>query len=235
MSATVRFSKVVASSGKPRLHTLWGPLKEDAEFQGAVKTGRVMTVRQENVGSKKDFGLIGFSDQGTAQYLIFPKPLRAFEGRRVVGIKYEVFDAPVAPVGQRKSAAAFSRATKPSKDHRPAAFGRKAAKAKPPLEIDDESLPPAPSKSVPPERVTSAQPEPNTSKPAPESSQVRSTGAHVRKRENHSARSGKEPGEPLERKAVIKEVRAALRELEAGKAVVVFRRLESLAKRLEGA
>ena len=54
----------------------------------AVRQNRVMTLNQETVGNRKDFGLVGFHPGKHASYLIFPKPLSAFNGQRM-GIKYD--------------------------------------------------------------------------------------------------------------------------------------------------
>src|SRR5688572_25315198 len=87
---TVRFAEVVAKSGAPEAYQLWLPPKQDRAFQRAAKEHRVMTIHQENVGAKKDHGTVGFLEEPQAQYLIFPKTLRAFSERKVIGINYEL-------------------------------------------------------------------------------------------------------------------------------------------------
>ena len=90
---TVRFSQVVARSGQPEVYTLWTAPEDDREFQTALKEHRVLTVHQETTGSRKDYGEVGFTKDRSGNFFIFPKSLKAFEGRRVVGVKYELLDA----------------------------------------------------------------------------------------------------------------------------------------------
>ena len=49
-----------------------------------------MTVLQETVGTKSDRGRIGFEPGPSRQFLIFPKSLRSFAGKTVIGIKYDL-------------------------------------------------------------------------------------------------------------------------------------------------
>jgi len=74
--------------------TLWGDPKEDKGFMTAVRQNRVMTVHQENVGAAKDFGVVGFSPGKNVAYLVFGRPLDAFEERRIIGIKYDLIESP---------------------------------------------------------------------------------------------------------------------------------------------
>jgi hypothetical protein len=92
--STVRFANVVKKSGKPEPYTLWTDPKKDAEFQRALKAQRVMTVHQENVGAKSDYGSVGFTGDKSASLLLFPKSLASFEGKHVVGIKYDLLESP---------------------------------------------------------------------------------------------------------------------------------------------
>jgi hypothetical protein len=87
---TVRFAEVVAHSGQPALHTPWLDPAKDPNFRRAIKDERVMTVHEENVGARKDYGAVGFHPKGHAQYLIFPKSLKRFAQARVVGVKFEL-------------------------------------------------------------------------------------------------------------------------------------------------
>ena len=52
-----------------------------------VREERVLSLKQEPTGTKKDFGTVGFLQEKYVSYLIFPKPLTPFAGKRVVGIK----------------------------------------------------------------------------------------------------------------------------------------------------
>src|SRR5436190_17884706 len=87
---TVRFSKVIDGSGKPETHLILTDPKKDKELQAAVKGERVMTVFQGAVGNKTDRGEIGFESGTSRQFLVFPKSLKKFKGKSVVGIKYEL-------------------------------------------------------------------------------------------------------------------------------------------------
>src|SRR4051794_2355682 len=91
---TVRFAEIVRTCGSPELVTLWQEPDKDHDFKSAVSGQRVMTVKQENVGTKKDFGLVGFYREASAGCLIFPKSLQPYQGKRVIGIKYELLAQP---------------------------------------------------------------------------------------------------------------------------------------------
>ena len=86
---TVRFDALVKVAGKPEQVTLWTKPEEDREFMKAVKARRVVTVIQRNVGTKKDYGLVGFFEEKNATFLVFPKSMKEPDGTKVVGIKYE--------------------------------------------------------------------------------------------------------------------------------------------------
>src|SRR4051812_9191307 len=86
---TVRFAEVVAASGRPEVHLLLLEPEKDPALQRAIKAGKVMTIHQATVGHAADYGTIGFEKVG-GQILIFPKSVKRFEGRRVVGINFEL-------------------------------------------------------------------------------------------------------------------------------------------------
>ena len=54
----------------------------------------MLTVKQETVGSRKDFGLVGFHQEPNAAYWIFPKKLDAFEDKKIIGINYDLLREP---------------------------------------------------------------------------------------------------------------------------------------------
>ena len=66
------------------------PAEKDREFQSALKAHRIMTVRQHNVGSKADAGTVGYEKNGESILLIFPRSLKQYEHRSVVGINYDL-------------------------------------------------------------------------------------------------------------------------------------------------
>jgi len=88
--ATVRFAKVVAKCGEPEAHLILMDPAKDRALQAAIKAERVLTVFQDSVGNRADHGTVGFHPGKERQYLIFPKPLRAFAGMDVIGIKYDL-------------------------------------------------------------------------------------------------------------------------------------------------
>ena len=101
---TVRFSKVVEKAGAPETYLVLMDPAKDRTLQAAVKAQRVMTVAQEAVGTKTDRGEVGFHPGRSRQFLVFPKSLRAFADRDVVGIKYELLSSPDVPKGKRAAA-----------------------------------------------------------------------------------------------------------------------------------
>src|SRR5687768_9474237 len=89
MGETVRFTEVVKIAGPPEIYLPLADPKHDRNFMRAVKDQRVLSLKQEPTGTKKDFGTVGFVREKFVSYLIFPKSLARFEGRRVIGIKYD--------------------------------------------------------------------------------------------------------------------------------------------------
>jgi hypothetical protein len=81
-----RFSEVVEKAGQPEPYTLWQKPTADRHLQTALKNHRVMTIQQTESGT--EFGIVGFKQSKTASYLIFPKSLKRFEDKRIVGIKW---------------------------------------------------------------------------------------------------------------------------------------------------
>ena len=92
---TVRFSKVLEACGKPDIHLLLIDPAKDKTLQAAIKSDRVMTLYQQSGGT--DHGIVGFEQGRSRQFLVFPKPLKPFQGQRIVGIKYELLEDAPAP------------------------------------------------------------------------------------------------------------------------------------------
>src|SRR5262245_34897189 len=101
MMGAVRFSKIVEAVGKPMVHTLWIDPAKDPVLQKAIKANRVMTIHQRPDGTKTDYGTIGFEKNVPGQVLIFPKSVRSFADKRVVGVKYDLLEWAAAPKGQQ--------------------------------------------------------------------------------------------------------------------------------------
>jgi len=83
---TARFSQVVEKCGGPQIYTLWQKPAADRHFQSQVKNNRVMTVQKSE--SRTDFGIVGFKERKGATYLVFPKSLKRFVDKRIVGIDW---------------------------------------------------------------------------------------------------------------------------------------------------
>ena len=47
-----------------------------------------MTVLKSESGN--DFGIVGFKESKEARYLVFPKSLKRFENKRIVGINWDL-------------------------------------------------------------------------------------------------------------------------------------------------
>ena len=85
---TIRFTEVVDRAGPPEVYTLWMKPKADRHFQSLIKNHRVMTVQQSDAGT--DFGIPEFCERTGARYLVFPKSLKRFAEKRVIGINWEL-------------------------------------------------------------------------------------------------------------------------------------------------
>jgi hypothetical protein len=85
---TIRFSQIVEKCGQPNVFILWQKPAADRHFQTQLKNNRVMTVQKSEGGT--DFGIIDFKERKGARYLVFPKSLKQFADRRVIGIDWTV-------------------------------------------------------------------------------------------------------------------------------------------------
>jgi hypothetical protein len=85
---TKRFADVIDSAGKPEPYTLWQKPAQDQHLQSEIKNNRVMTILKTE--ASREFGMVGFKAQKGASYLIFPKALKRFENRRIVGINWDL-------------------------------------------------------------------------------------------------------------------------------------------------
>ena len=113
---TVRFTQVVDRCGAPEAHLVLMDPTKDRALQSAVKAHRVMTVFQESVGTKADRGEIGFHPGPGRQFFVFLKSLKSFEGRSVVGIKYDLISSPELPKRERAKALRPSKMAKPKRN-----------------------------------------------------------------------------------------------------------------------
>jgi hypothetical protein len=120
-TGTARLEQLIKASGQPEAVTLWTKPEDNPQFMRAVKERRVLTVLQQNVGTKKDYGLVGFFPKDLAAFWIFPKPLKLPDETKVIGIKYERL-APSKPKGPLY---------KPKKKERPPGIPLKGGSQKP--------------------------------------------------------------------------------------------------------
>lgn len=143
---TVRFAKVVEKCGEPESYLLLMDPAKDRTFQSAIKAERVMTVLQPTVGTKADRGEIGFEPGPARQFLVFPKTLRAFKGRTVVGIKYNLLQADETSKGERAPASQPEKKRKhePAKKEKP----QPVAKSEPKVVAPVPKQPPEPEKLI---------------------------------------------------------------------------------------
>ena len=83
---TARFSQIIETCGKPQVYTLWQKPSADRHLQAQIKKNRVITILKSESGT--DVGIIGFKESREARYLIFPKSLKRFAEKRIVGIDW---------------------------------------------------------------------------------------------------------------------------------------------------
>jgi hypothetical protein len=83
---TARFAQVVEKCGKPQVYTLWQKPSADRHFQSQIRNNRLMTIQKSESGT--DFGIVGFKERKDARYLVFPKSLKRFADKRIVGIDW---------------------------------------------------------------------------------------------------------------------------------------------------
>jgi hypothetical protein len=83
---TARFALVVEKCGKPQVYTLWQKPSADRHLQSQMKNNRVMTILKSDSGT--DFGVIGLKESKESRYLIFPKSLKRFADKRIIGIDW---------------------------------------------------------------------------------------------------------------------------------------------------
>ena len=82
----VRFAQVIEECGEPGVYTLWQRPGADRYFQSQIRNNRVVTLQKS--GSGTEFGIVGFKQRKGATYLVFPKSLKRFAGKRIVGINW---------------------------------------------------------------------------------------------------------------------------------------------------
>jgi hypothetical protein len=207
---TVRFTQVVERSGQPAVHAFWVAPEKDREFQRALKTHRVLTVAAIGKG-KADAGHVGFENYTPgAQVLIFPKSLRPFEGAKIVGVKFDMVSQPETVAA--KPADVFADRTR---RHR----------ARPSSHLRGD--PPRRDSGEPPQVV--AKDRRDASKPADAppvlSDQTRAAAAARPPAAKRIRQARQRAAEAPSADLLVREIKAALKELKAGKAVAAYERL----------
>jgi hypothetical protein len=209
--STVRFSKVIEACGKPEFHLLLIDPAKDKTLQAAIKSDRVMTLYQQS--GETDHGIAGFEQGRSRQFLVFPKPLKAFQGQRIVGIKYELLEDAPTP----KPEPATKEPAEPPQESTSSKKGSEPAKR-----ADPQTVPP---------KAVAAKPK-ETDRVEEKARDSRNSGADS---EDKIVRFQKP--QPVEQRVAasagdIKElkrrVREAMEALEAGKQVVAFNLLKSI-------
>lgn len=153
-----------------------------------------MTIHQQNVGTKKDHGTVGFSEESHAQYLIFPRSLRTFSDRKIIGVNYDLLAKDSRPVAASRESGRPKRRT------------TAAVKPKKRAANDDEKV-----------VAFAPEPEPETN-PAPAETKVaKATAPSLRAEEKRAAAADKR---------LLAVMRQAMKDLDAGKAVAAYKRLE---------
>jgi len=87
---TARFSQVIEKCGRPQVYTLWQKPAADRHLQAQIKNSRVMTIQKSESGT--DFGIVDFKGSKGATYLAFPKSLKRFADKRIIGIDWAFVD-----------------------------------------------------------------------------------------------------------------------------------------------
>jgi hypothetical protein len=139
MAKTIRFSALVEESGRPHIATLWVDPEKDPSFSKAIKENRVLTVHDDPASHKKEYGSIGFQREHGATYLVFPRPLPKAEAR-IVGINYELTEAPPPPPKDLVSQVRVKPKKKEKADAKPKAEPPKPEPPKPQLKTFDVVL-----------------------------------------------------------------------------------------------
>ncbi|MEO6002972.1 MAG: hypothetical protein ABIZ04_13410 [Opitutus sp.] len=202
---TARFADVVKAGGAPETYLLWVPAADDKTFQRAVKEHRIMTVHQELRGAKRDYGLVGFHEEPNAQWLMFPKSVKRFEDRRVVGINYDLLaksDRPAPSAAKKKPE---SKKVKPERAPVPIAPRREPSKI---VEFE-RPAPPEPAATPPPKSAARSERVPPRE---PERKQMTAPVASA----------------ALVPARFVSELEKAMKQLKAGKTVAAYERLSAL-------
>jgi hypothetical protein len=234
MMDTVRFSKIVETVGKPSVHVLWIDPAKDTILQKAIKANRVMTIHQPPAGTKTDYGTIGFEKNVSGQVLIFPKSLRSFADKRVIGVKYDLLEWASVPKSQQAPKAQLA---KPATKSKP----KKIPAQRVEQPVAEESAParvlkfPAQKVEPPEPEPTPPPPEPEPTPPPldqppefeiPEPTPIPAPPPVTTPLPHRTPKNEERPNEEVEE--IKKQVRQAMKILEEGKHVAAFNLLKHI-------
>ena len=79
---------MIEKSGKPEVYTLWQKPSADRHLQSQIRNNRVVTILKSDSGT--DFGVVGFKERKGATFLVFPKSVKRFADKRIVGIDWSL-------------------------------------------------------------------------------------------------------------------------------------------------
>ena len=85
---SARFAVVVEKCGTPEVYTLWMKPEADRKLQTLIKNHKIMTIQATDAGT--EFGIAEYCERKAARYLAFPKSVKRFADRRIVGINWEL-------------------------------------------------------------------------------------------------------------------------------------------------
>jgi len=193
-----------------------------------------MTIHQPPAGTKTDYGTIGFEKNVSGQVLIFPKSLKSFADKRVIGVKYDLLEWASVPKSQQAPKAQLAKpATKSKPKKIPAQRVKQpvaeesaparvlkfpAVKVEPP-EPEPTPPPPEPEPTPPPldqpPEFEISEPTP-TPAPTPVSTPI----------PHPTPKNEERPNEEVEE--IKKQVRQAMKILEEGKQVAAFNLLKHI-------
>jgi hypothetical protein len=223
--ANIRFARVVEHSGRPEVYLILTDPKRDAHFQAALKAHRLMTIQHGSGGSQASFGTVGYLPEVRGEVLLFPRSLRTFADDRIVGINFDLLEQEREPVEEEKPA--------PQIVPKPKAIAEKKFEQK---EQEPDPVPKSPAQAHPRSQPASQRkgkgkraqaddhPELPLEREAPR------PPAKVISFHEHEVPEAEEPdGDESAGVAELKkEIRRALKALEAGKQVAAFSILKKL-------
>jgi len=139
---TARFSAVLAKCGQPAVHlTLVAPQKDPALRKLEGET-RVMTIHRAHRGAGADYGVVGIEPDPGIQLLVFPRSLRRFAGKRIVGINYDLLTSDLHVTGRLPAGRRPKLGKKSGPPPEPVALFPQPERTSPPGKAPREDLPP---------------------------------------------------------------------------------------------